>query len=108
MWNKGADLARKDKFVEWRPKWSPTEEKEVQAAVERLKHRIATLRELRLELGLTQAELSEILETSQSNVSKIEAKGEPRLAALRKLVEHKGGRLKLVAEFDGKELELAL
>lgn len=97
-----------EQFVEWNPELTPEEEREVEAAVEELKARIATLRELRLELGLTQAELSEILETSQSNVSKMEAKGEPRLAALRKLIEHKGGRLKLVAEFNGKELELAL
>ena len=101
-------MSDEEQFVEWRPELTPEQELEVQAAVEQLKQRIATLRELRLELGLTQAELSDILETSQSNVSKIEAKGEPRLAVLRKLIEHKGGRLKLVAEFNGKELELAI
>jgi ribosome-binding protein aMBF1 (putative translation factor) len=95
-----------EKFVEWRPNWTPEEEKEVEAAVAHLRRNISALRTLRERLGLSQAELSEILGTSQSNVSKMEARNEPRLSVLRKLVGHRGGRLKIVAEFDGKELEL--
>jgi len=97
-----------EQFVEWRPDWTPQEEKAVEAAVDDLRRRVSALKSLRLELGLSQAELSEILETTQSNVSKMEAKGETRLSVLRKLIEHKGGKLRLVAEFDGKELDLAL
>lgn len=97
-----------EKFVEWRPEWTPEEEKQVEAAVADLRQHISALKALRQKLGLSQLELSEILETTQSNVSKMEAKGETRLSVLRKLIEHKGGKLRLVAEFDGKEVDLAL
>jgi len=97
-----------EKFTEWRPEWTPKEEKQVEAAVSELRRRISTLKALRQQLGLSQAELSEILETSQSNVSKMETKGEPRLSVLRKIIEHKGGRLRLIAEFDGEKFDLAL
>jgi DNA-binding transcriptional regulator YiaG len=96
------------KYSDWRPKLTPDEEHEVAAGVIALKRQISLLKALRERLGLSQLELSEILETSQSNVSKMEAKADPRLSVIRKLVEHQGGRLKIVAEFPDKELELPL
>lgn len=99
---------KEEHFVEWKPDWSPDQQKLVDEAVRDLRQQISALKALRLQLGLSQAELSEILETTQSNVSKMEARGETRLSVLRKLIEHKGGKLRLVAEFDGKELDLAL
>jgi transcriptional regulator with XRE-family HTH domain len=95
-------------LVEWRPEWSEADEAKVQAAVQRLEERVSVMRALREELGMSQAEVSELLETTQSNVSKIEARSDPRLSVLRKLIEGKGGRLKLVAEFGPKSLELPI
>jgi DNA-binding transcriptional regulator YiaG len=95
-------------LMEWRPDWTTEEEKAVQAAVEQLRGRVSALKALREMLGLSQVELSQILETSQSNVSKMEAKADPRLSEIRKVIEHKGGRLKVVAEFGGKVLELPI
>jgi predicted transcriptional regulator len=96
------------KYVEWRPDLTRDEEQEVAASVAYLKKRISLLKALREQLGLSQLELSDILETSQSNVSKMEARADPRLSVIRKLVEHQGGRLKIVAEFPDRELELPL
>jgi transcriptional regulator with XRE-family HTH domain len=96
------------KYSEWRPKLTLEEEREVAEGVIALKHRISLLKALREQLGLSQLELADILETSQSNVSKMEAKSDPRLSVIRKLVEHQGGRLKIVAEFPDRELELPL
>jgi DNA-binding XRE family transcriptional regulator len=63
---------------------------------------------LRVELDLSQADLARLLGTTQSNVSKIEARGDPRLSTLRKIVEGKGGRLRLVADFgSGREVQIA-
>jgi predicted transcriptional regulator len=101
-------LAKEPKFVEWKPKWSVADEERIQEASARLESRISSLRALREELGMSQAELSNLLETTQSNVSKMEAKADPRLSTLRKLIEGKGGRLKLVAEFGDRSLELPL
>jgi len=96
------------KYADWRPELTPDEEREVAQTVAHLKKQVSLLRALREQLGLSQLELSEILETTQSNVSKMEAKADPRLSVIRKLVEHQGGRLKIVAEFPDKELELPL
>jgi DNA-binding transcriptional regulator YiaG len=95
-------------LVEWRPEWTPDEEAAVQAAVEELRGRISALKALREMLGLSQVELSQILETTQSNVSKMEAKADPRLSEIRRVIEHRGGRLKVVAELGGKELVLPI
>jgi hypothetical protein len=101
-------LAKEPKFVEWRPSWSTDDELGIREATERLEGRISSLRELREELGMTQVELSELLKITQSNVSKMEARGDPRLSVLRRVVEGKGGRLKIIAEFHGKELVIPL
>ena len=101
-------LADDETFIEWRPDWTPEEQAQVDEGVLALRRRISLLKALRERLGLSQLELSEILETTQSNVSKMEAKADPRLSVIRKLVEHQGGRLKIVAEFPDKELELPL
>lgn len=98
------------KYSEWRQtlELTPEEEAQVAEGVIGLRRQISLLKALRERLGLSQQELSEILETSQSNVSKIEARDDPRLSVIRKLVEHQGGRLKIVAEFPDRELELPL
>ena len=92
----------------WKPKWSAKDKDQIDALVIEIGQRASALQALRKELGLSQAELAEILQTTQSNVSKMEAGRDTKLAVLRKLVEAKGGHLKMVAEFDGREIELAI
>ena len=92
----------------WKPELSAEEQAEVDALVVELGKRVSALQALRKQLGLSQAELADILQTTQSNVSKLEAGRELRINTLKTLVESQGGHLKMVAEFDGREIELAL
>lgn len=100
-------MTRKD-YGDWNPKWSDEDEREIAALVEKGRRGASTLKAWREKLGITQEEFAELLGVTQSNVSKIEAKPALRLSALRKLIEHKGGRLRLVVEMDGVETELPI
>ena len=92
---------------EWRPDWSQGDLEEIERLKAELRAAKPIVRRLRKELGLSQAEAAEILETTQSNVSKIEAKTDPPLSVLRRLIESRGGRLAVTAVFgDGREIQL--
>lgn len=95
-------------YAEWGPEWSHEDEREIEAGVIKLRKSMSALRALREQLGVSQEELAAILGVTQSNVSKMEVSAKPRISVLRKLIEHKGGRLRIVAEFDGKETDLSL
>jgi len=62
-----------------------------------------TLRELRVALGLTQDQVADALETSQSNVAQIEKKTDVKVSTVAKVVEALGGHLHLVAVLPGRE-----
>jgi DNA-binding XRE family transcriptional regulator len=94
--------------VEWKPEFSS----EALAHYERTRAAsepgILAIKRLRERLGLTQREMAELLMTTQSNVSKIEAKGDPSLSLLRRMVEGRGGRVRIIVEMgDGEQIELA-
>lgn len=94
--------------VDWRPEWEGDDLKEYNKIREGFQSQVASFREVRLALGLSQAEAASRLATSQSNVSKIEAKSVPTLSALRQLIGE-DGELRLVAHLkDGSDLEIAL
>ena len=57
------------------------------------------LYELRAARRLSQETLAEVLETSQSSISKIERRADIYVSTLRRYVEAMGGRLNIVAEF---------
>ena len=98
--------------VDWRPDlgpdWTPEDEAEVERIVAELRRARPVVRQLRQALDLSQAEAAKILETTQSNVSKIEAKTDPTLSVLRRLIESRGGRLEVRAVLpDGREIPLS-
>ena len=104
--NEKADIA-----VEWRPDlgpdWGPEDEAEVERLMAELRGARPVVRRLRQALGLSQAEAAAILGTTQSNVSKIEAKTDPTLSVLRRLIESRGGKLEVRAVLpDGREIPL--
>lgn len=106
---KGAGESVRDrKSTAWKPKLTASQQERVDALDVEIGRRVSALQMLRKEIGISQVELAEILQTTQSNVSKMEAGRDTKLAVLRKLVEAKGGHLKMVAEFDGREIELAV
>lgn len=63
----------------------------------------ATLAQLRRARAMTQVELAEQLETSQSEVSRVEHQTDLFLSTLRAYVEGVGGELVLMARFPGGE-----
>ena len=100
--DKGEDL------VEWKPVWSGAELEYYNALKAQIEPGILLVKALRDRLNLTQKEVAELLQTTQSNVSKIESKSDPSLSVLRRMVEGRGGKLKLVVELsDGDGFELA-
>ena len=61
-----------------------------------------TLRELRVAMGQTQASLAVQLGVNQENVSRLEHRADVMLSTLNGYLAAMGGRLKLVAEFEGR------
>lgn len=96
------------KSTVWKPKLTAEQKARVDVLDVEIGRRVSALQMLRKEIGLSQAELADILKTTQSNVSKMEAGRDAKLAVLRKLVEAKGGRLTLHAEFGDRDLVLPL
>jgi hypothetical protein len=64
------------------------------------------LKQLRELANVPQTELAETLETTQSQVSRLEARDDHLVSTLRKYVEALGGTLEVVARFDGKTIRL--
>lgn len=60
-----------------------------------------SLRELRKDLGLTQAELAQALNTSQANVAKIEGKGDLMTSTIVRIVQALGGTMRIVVDIPG-------
>ncbi len=61
-----------------------------------------TLRALRRAMGETQASVAEKLGIKQENVSRLEQRTDMLLSTINEYLEALGGRLSLVAEFDGR------
>ena len=91
-------------LVRWEPKFSA----EALGHIERLRNeiepQIELMRLVRKTLKLTQKQVAEALGVTQSNVSKIEANGDPTLSVLARMAEVRGKRLRLTLESaDGVE-----
>jgi DNA-binding transcriptional regulator YiaG len=65
------------------------------------------LRALREAAGLTQGELAERVEITQSQLSKLERREDHRISTLRRYVEALGGSLEICAIINGKRIKLA-
>jgi predicted transcriptional regulator len=69
--------------------------------------RALTLRQLREEVGKTQAELADLTEVTQSAISRLERREENNpLEAVRRYIEALGGELELVAVIGNKRVTL--
>jgi predicted transcriptional regulator len=65
-----------------------------------------TLRELRQGAGLTQVDAARAAEMTQSELSRLESRGDHRISTLRRYVEALGGQLEVSAVFGGKRVKL--
>ncbi|MGZ8286994.1 MAG: helix-turn-helix domain-containing protein [Allosphingosinicella sp.] len=94
-------------LVRWEPDLDENDRKEVEAIKASILARASAFRELREKLGMSQGEFAKLIGRSQSNVSKMEARTDTRLALMRSVVKKRGGRLRVVVEFDeGSSFEL--
>jgi hypothetical protein len=93
------------KWSEIKDKMSPERKARVDAAVRR-ELLTMDLRELRQEAGKTQAEVAEIAEMTQAELSKLERRDDHLLSTLRRYVSALGGELEVVAVFDNKRIAL--
>lgn len=67
-----------------------------------------TLREIRKARQLTQVAVAQRLETTQANVSQLEARTDLYLSTLAEYVAALGGHLEITAVFEGERYELKL
>ena len=65
-----------------------------------------TLRQLREEAGKTQVEMAELIEVTQSALSRMERREDNPIETLRRYVEALGGELELVAVLGPKRVKL--
>jgi DNA-binding XRE family transcriptional regulator len=86
-------------------KMSPERIEQVRkSAVEEL--RAMSLRQLREEAGMTQIEVAELVELTQSALSRMERREDNPIDALRRYVEALGGELEVVAVLGNKRVKL--
>ncbi len=95
------------KWSELRDKMSPEARARAETASKEMMLEIEALDQLRKALNLTQEQIAALIDTAQSNVSKLEKQQDMRISTLQRYVEALGGKLKIVAEVDGKEYMLA-
>jgi tellurite resistance protein len=65
-----------------------------------------TLQELRKGLDLTQVDAARAAEMTQSELSRLESRGDHRISTLRRYVEALGGELEIAAVFGGRRVKL--
>jgi predicted transcriptional regulator len=91
---------------------SVREERLDRTAVARVKERAAaqiqelTLQELRRDLNATQVDVAKAADMTQSELSRLESRGDHRISTLRRYVEALGGRLEVAAVFGARRVKL--
>ena len=93
---------------EMKARQSPEIQKRVKVRAAELRTELATLREIREKIDMTQVELAAVLDIGQEGVSRLERRNDILVSTLRKVVEAMGGDLRLIAELpDGERVELS-
>jgi predicted transcriptional regulator len=65
-----------------------------------------TLKELRQDLALTQAEVAGVAEMTQSELSRLESRADHRVSSLRRYVEALGGEIEITAIIGKRRVKL--
>ena len=82
------------------------------AAIARIKSRARaqieelTLQELRRDLSKTQVDVARTADMTQSELSRLESRGDHRISTLRRYVEALGGEVEVTAVFGGRRVKL--
>jgi predicted XRE-type DNA-binding protein len=85
-------------LIAWNPQLSAEEIAHIEKLRNEVEPQIALMRVIRKALNLTQREVAEALGVTQSNVSKIEAGGDPTLSVIARMANARGKRLRLTVE----------
>jgi ribosome-binding protein aMBF1 (putative translation factor) len=72
----------------------------------RLDRKRATLAQVRQAVGLTQKQLAESLDMDQGDISRLEHRQNLHLATLARFIEATGGRLRIIAVYEDREVDL--
>lgn len=102
-----ADHKIEPETVDWRLGLTGVSSEEHRAFRLKVFDSIASFKDLRKKLGLTQVDVAERLNMTQANVSKIEARSMPTLETLKSVVEGKGRVRVLVELEDGEVFEFS-
>ena len=94
-----------EKLRKFKPELSQKSRARVELRRAEIESSLALMRRLRVSLGLSQAEVAALLGVTQSNVSKIEMKGDPSLSILARMAEAKNKKLVLTLESDDGSVE---
>ena len=95
-------------YEEMKARETPEMQRRIEARADELRTELATLRELRERLEITQVELAAELGIGQEGVSRLERRNDALVSTLRKAVEAMGGDLRLIAELpNGGRVELS-
>jgi len=65
-----------------------------------------TLKELRKDLDVTQAQLAHVADMTQSEMSRLESRGDHRISTLRRYVEALGGAIEITAVIGRRRIKL--
>ncbi|HTQ04381.1 MAG TPA: helix-turn-helix domain-containing protein [Polyangiaceae bacterium] len=85
---------------------TPAASARVKARVEE-ELRTLTLKELRNELAVTQAELAANADMTQSELSRLESREDHRVSSLRRYIEALGGEIEIAAIIGGRRVKLS-
>ncbi|MDE0523597.1 MAG: helix-turn-helix transcriptional regulator [Boseongicola sp. SB0675_bin_26] len=93
---------------EMKARQSPEMQHRINVRTDELRTELATMREIRKRLDITQVELATELGIGQEGISRLERRNDTLVSTLRKVVEAMGGDLRLIAELpDGGRVELS-
>ena len=98
-------MAGRKKFAELRARMSPEAQRRVEAKSAELEAEMQ-LAELRQAMRLSQAEIAEVLEVSQSSVAKMEKRADMLVGTLRRFIQAMGGDLELIARFPDRTVKI--
>ncbi|HEY3592902.1 MAG TPA: helix-turn-helix domain-containing protein [Polyangiaceae bacterium] len=84
---------------------SPEAQARVQASVE-AELEALTLKALRQNLELTQTEVSQSADMTQSELSRVESRNDHLTSTLRRYIEALGGQLEITAVFGGRRVKI--
>jgi predicted XRE-type DNA-binding protein len=94
-----------DQLVKWRPELSPDEQAYAEQLRAQTRPQLTFVRDFRKSLGLSQVDMAELLEMTQSNVSKNEKRNDIAVSSIVKVALSKRKRVRVIVENEAGDEE---